>query len=399
MGTVTKQQKNVPGLRFSEFNGLLNSKSLRTVANSVDYRGKAPLKSDSGIFLVTAKNIKKGYIDYECSKEYVLKSDYSEVMRKGLPEIGDVLFTTEAPLGNVAQVDNKDIALAQRVIKFRGKEILDNTFLKFYFLSSEFSKRIARVAIGSTVQGISGSDLHKTIINFPDLQEQQKIADFLGSVDAWLDNLRQQKTALETYKRGMMQKLFTQQVRFKDEDGKDFPEWQENKLGQLEDIKAIKLGRGNVISKQDIADKPGDHPIYSSSVKENGLFGSYADYMFDEELLTWSVDGGGHFFYRPKHKFSVTNVSGWMRILSKDIVPKFLAYQLQFHHAKLVFDYSSKAHPSVIRGVYTVALPAFEEQQKIANFLSAIDQTVTAKAEEITKVEQWKKGLMQKMFV
>jgi type I restriction enzyme S subunit len=88
-----------------------------------------------------------------------------------------------------------------------------------------------------------------------------------------------------------------------------------------------------------------------------------------------------------------------MRVLSGSLDAKFLYYQLQFLHAKLIFDYSTKAHPSVIRSMYTVGLPSYQEQQKIADFLTAIDQTITAKAEEITKVEQWKKGLMQKMFV
>ena len=219
------------------------------------------------------------------------------------------------------------------------------------------------------------------------------------SVDAWLDNLRGQKTALQSYKQGMMQKLFSGQVRFKDEGGKSFPEWNHKQLGEIEDTGDIKLGRGEVISKIDIANNPGDYPIYSSSVKNNGLFGIYGNHLFDEELITWSVDGGGHFFYRPKHKFSVTNVSGWMRIVSPDICTKFFMYQLQFQHAKLVFDYQTKAHPSVIRGMYTMALPTLKEQQKIADFLTALDQTITAKADEITKVEEWKKGLMQKMFV
>ena len=72
----------------------------------------------------------------------------------------------------------------------------------------------------------------------------------------------------------------------------------------------VKLGRGNVISKLDIAAHPGPYPIYSSAQMNNGKFGEYGKYMFDKELITWSVDGGGQLFYRPKHKFSVTNVAG-----------------------------------------------------------------------------------------
>ena len=86
------------------------------LSSIVDYRGKTPDKIDDGVFLVTARNIKKGNIDYSLSQEYVSRSDYDQIMSRGLPAIGDVLFTTEAPLGEVSQVDRTDIALAQRII-------------------------------------------------------------------------------------------------------------------------------------------------------------------------------------------------------------------------------------------------------------------------------------------
>ena len=78
---------------------------MNEVCDYVDYRGKTPTKTENGIFLVTAKNVKDGFIDYETSKEYISENAYEEVMRRGKPEIGDVLITTEAPCGNVAQVN------------------------------------------------------------------------------------------------------------------------------------------------------------------------------------------------------------------------------------------------------------------------------------------------------
>ena len=108
---------------------------LLELCDYVDYRGKTPSKVDDGIFLVTAKNIRKGYIDYDNSKEYISEDDYEEVMHRGKPQIGDVLITTEAPLGNVAQIDNENIALAQRVIKYRPKdERLNSSYLKYMLL-------------------------------------------------------------------------------------------------------------------------------------------------------------------------------------------------------------------------------------------------------------------------
>src|SRR5690554_2527209 len=91
-------------------------------------------------------------------------------------------------------------------------------------------------------------------------------------------------------------------------------------LGDLEKDSILELGRGKVISKKTISDNPGKYPVYSSSAIGEGLMGKYNQYMFDEVLLSWSIDGGGRFFYRNKHKFSLTNVSGWLRVLRKDVL-------------------------------------------------------------------------------
>ena len=156
--------------------------SLENCCDYVDYRGKTPKKTDSGIFLITAKNIRQGYIDYESSKEYVSPDDYEEIMHRGLPEIGDVLFTTEAPCGFVAQINNDKVALAQRVIKYRGhKEILNNSFLKYVLLGKEFQTKLHKMSTGSTVEGIKGSRLHKMEIPVPPLEVQNEIVRILDN--------------------------------------------------------------------------------------------------------------------------------------------------------------------------------------------------------------------------
>lgn len=107
----------------------------------VDYRGKTPTKSETGVFLVTARNIKNGEINYALSQEYILEEEFEKTMQRGALEIGDVLFTTEAPLGETANVDNINVAVAQRVIKFRGKKnILNNYFLKTWISSAKFQQ-------------------------------------------------------------------------------------------------------------------------------------------------------------------------------------------------------------------------------------------------------------------
>lgn len=169
-------------------------------------------------------------------------------------------------------------------------------------------------------------------------------------------------------------------------------------LGALEKSGMIRLFRGQVISKKAIAALPGSYPIYSSSVKNNGLFGRYGRYMFEEELITWSVDGGGHFFYRPRHKFSVTNVCGYLRVLSSQIDTQYLAYQLQALHSRLQFDYTLKAHPSVIRGAYTLSLPAIEEQRAVAAALRDADNLIDGLERMIAKKQAIKQGMMQQVL-
>lgn len=164
--------------------------SLQELCDIVDYRGKTPKKVDRGIFLVTAKNIRKGYIDYEKSQEFIADEDYADVMRRGLPQIGDVLITTEAPCGNVAQIDNENIALAQRVIKYRPKKSsLNSTFLKHILLGTEFQNKLLSTATGGTVKGIKGSKLHQLKIPVPPLSEQARIVSILDRFDSLCNSL------------------------------------------------------------------------------------------------------------------------------------------------------------------------------------------------------------------
>lgn len=163
---------------------------LGELCDYVDYRGKTPKKVDQGIFLVTAKNVRMGFIDYEKSKEYISKDDYLEVMRRGLPKIGDLLITTEAPCGNVALVDREDIALAQRIIKYRPKrENVNRNFLKHYLLSKEFQDVLQKNATGGTVKGIKGSKLHELNVPVPPLEVQQRIVDILDRFDALCNDI------------------------------------------------------------------------------------------------------------------------------------------------------------------------------------------------------------------
>ena len=148
-------------------------------------------------------------------------------------------------------------------------------------------------------------------------------------------------------------------------------EWTYQSLDALVELGWIELGRGKVISKKDLAQTPGPYPVYSSAKEADGKFGEYGLYMFDEELITWSVDGGGHLFHRPKHRFSVTNVGGTLRILKPEKLDyRFLYYMLSYVQSTIPFDWVLKAHPSVLRRLYThLPVPPLPEQQRIVAIL------------------------------
>lgn len=191
-------------------------KKLSEVADYVDYRGKTPKKVDEGIRLITAKNIKKGYIDYEVSKEYIKAEEFEDVMKRGKVAIGDVLITTEAPCGNVAQVDNEKIALAQRVIKYTGKKnVILNSFLKYYMLGDNFQNRLNKLSTGGTAQGIKGSILHKMQIAYPSIEEQRKIVEILEQFDYIIKRAEKQIKYYTSLKYALMQKLLTGKIRVK----------------------------------------------------------------------------------------------------------------------------------------------------------------------------------------
>jgi len=167
-------------------------------------------------------------------------------------------------------------------------------------------------------------------------------------------------------------------------------------LGELENLNIIKLGRGNVISKNDIRNNPGKYPIYSSSAINNGKMGEYGGYMFDDERITWSIDGGGKFFYRNNHKYSVTNVSGWLKVINSDILnTKFLYYLLLNEWSFKKYDYTNKAHPSVIRDDYILHIPSIDVQNEIVEVLdkfSALETELEAELEARTKQYEYYKN-------
>ena len=169
----------------------------------IDYRGKTPKKSENGIKTLSAKSVRDGYIDYsQCY--YISKEEYDRFMVRGFPKVGDVLMTTEAPLGVLARLDRDDIALAQRLITLRGKEnVLDTGYLYYYLRSPVGQGKIQERQTGTTVTGIKQAEFRKIEIALPSIDIQRKVASLLGVLDEKIlvnkkinDNLEQQASSV-----------------------------------------------------------------------------------------------------------------------------------------------------------------------------------------------------------
>ena len=177
------------------------------MAAIIDYRGKSPEKTTFGVPLVTAKIVKGGRI--EKPEEFIAEADFEDWMRRGMPEPGDIVMTTEAPLGEVAQLDGRKVALAQRVITLRGKpDVLDNTFLKFLLQSNPVQEELRSRGTGTTVVGIRQSELRKISLTLPPLAEQKAIAAVLGALDDKIELNRRMNATLEAMARALFQSWF-----------------------------------------------------------------------------------------------------------------------------------------------------------------------------------------------
>ena len=166
--------------------GMKEDKLIDLLDRLIDYRGKTPVKTESGVPLITAKIVKNGRI--ETPTEFIAEDNYASWMVRGFPKEGDVVLTTEAPLGEVAQLDGRKIALAQRIVCLRGKiGILDNTYLKYYFMSNIGHSRLCARETGTTVTGIKQSELKEVLVSYPSYTIQQKVSSILKSLDSKIE--------------------------------------------------------------------------------------------------------------------------------------------------------------------------------------------------------------------
>jgi len=390
MPTKTKQSEaqKIPKLRFSGFWGVWENKKIGKVGKITT--GNTPPTAnrrfyDGDFLFVSPADINNSH--YVVNTKTKLSQSGFDCCRK--IRKGAVLFVCiGSTIGKIAQ-SNGECATNQQINAIESSESNFDDFIYFRLLVD--AKKIKMLAGTQAVPQINKTDFSNIKTFFPSLPEQQKIANFLGVVDEWIENLRAQKEAFMLYKKGVMQKIFSREVRFGDAD------WEERRLGDI-----FENTRGHVLAMSMVSkEKTGKYkyPVYSSQTTNDGLSGYYKDYLF-EDCITWTTDGAnaGDVKFR-SGKFYCTNVCG---VLKSDRGYANLCVAEIFNSIARKYV-SYVGNPKLMNNVVSIIkvfIPkSVTEQQKIAEFLTSIDNLIESKQQQIAQAEEWKRGLMQGLFV
>ena len=367
--------------------GWINN-DLRTVLEKIiDYRGQSVPKADTGVPLITARNVKKGYLDFS-SKEYVDESLYSVWMSRGVPVSTDILFTTEAPLGNACRYPSGEkYAIGQRIVCLRVKKnILDSDYLLYFLLSDHGQTLIDIKSSGSTAKGIKSSELKKIKLTYPEsISEQIKIADILSTWDNAINTVQKLLANSQQQKKSLIQQLLTGKKRFFGFEG----EWEEKRLGEVSQIT-----KGKAISSKDVVS--GCYPVIAG-----GKTSPYSHNDFThEKVITVSASGAyaGYIWYH-QNRIWASDCSVIQSKRNCDII--FLYYWLEKKQSLIYSLQSGGAQPHIYPkdlGVLKIYTPSLLEQQKIAAVLTTADQEIDNLRAQLNHLKQEKKALMQQLL-
>ena len=297
--------------------------------------------------------------------------------------IGTILLSSRATVGECS-INKVECTTNQGFQSLITKEYFSKEFV-FYLMQTK-RKELIRKSCGSTFLEISANEVRKIKIAVPTSKEQEKISKLLALLD---ERIATQNKIIEELKK---LKVCVRRLIFRTLNCSWFL------LSELEASGDICLKRGNIIPKHEHTDIF-CYPVYSSSVQNGGLMGYNNTYMFNTELVTWSIDGGGNFFYRHKHKFNVTNVSGYMQLNEAKYNYRFVSEILLWQHSFMVFDYQTKAHPSVIRSIYKLPDVSLAEQELIANIFRLLDVKLQNEMTILKQYQQQKQYLLRQMFI
>ena len=379
-----KKVLNVPNLRFPEFEGEWEECKLGDVAMVVG--GGTP---DTNNHKYWNGDI-QWFTPSEIGRDKYVTNSLRTISEEGLNKssakllpIGTILLSSRATVGECS-INKVECTTNQGFQSLIPKEYFSKEFV-FYLMQTK-RKELIRKSCGSTFLEISANEVRKIKIAVPTSKEQEKISKLLALLD---ERIATQNKIIEELKK---LKVCVRRLIFRTLNCSWFL------LSELEASGDICLKRGNIIPKHEHTDIF-CYPVYSSSVQNGGLMGYNNTYMFNTELVTWSIDGGGNFFYRHKHKFNVTNVSGYMQLNEAKYNYRFVSEILLWQHSFMVFDYQTKAHPSVIRSIYKLPDVSLAEQELIANIFRLLDVKLQNEMTILKQYQQQKQYLLRQMFI
>ena len=418
---------NIPKLRFPEFSGEWEEKNFYEVFDILQNNtfSRDQLNNENGI----VRNIHYGdvlikYGDYiDCQKEKLpfinLENNLSKYEDTSYVKNGDIIIADTAEdytAGKVTEICNvKDYKILSGLHTFlcRTKFEFASKFLGYKLNSSSYHNQIAPLVAGTKVYSINRKAIGETTITYPSKAEQQKIADFLSNVDSIITAETKILKTLQKKKKALMQKLFTRQLRFKSDDGKDFPAWEEKKLGEI----AI-FSKGNGYSKSDLVSN--GTPIilygrlytkYETSISEVDTFvlekKNSVISKGDEIIVPASGETAEDISRASVVKHAGIILGGDLNIIEVDLnhyIPEYIALCISNSKpkktiAKLAQDKTIvHLHNSDLQQLI-FSIPCKEEQQKIADCLSSLDSLIQTQQKVVTTWQQRKKALLQQMFI
>ncbi len=374
-------------LRFPEFEGKLESKKIKSISNNISSGRSKKVNFNSKINLFGST----GLIGFSESADY--SGEKILIARVG------------ANAGFLYKVNGKYGVTDNTLILDILNENID--FVLNYLIKYNLNKLV----FGSGQPLITGGILKKIDIKLPSIEEQQKIADYLSTIDKKLTLLEEKKTELSRFKKTMMQKLFSQEIRFKDENGNDFSDWEEKRLGEVTkiigggtpDTNNINYWKGTIpwISSSDIIENNIHNVNITRYINLEALNNSATKLIPKGSLLIVSRVGVGKLAIAKEDICTSQDFSNLI-IKEEKINDQFLAYQF-LNNRKIFYKISQgtsiKGFTSDDLKSIKINLPSLPEQQKIANFLSEIDESIDKVNEQIKETQRFKKAMLQQMFV
>lgn len=394
---MEKLQGIFPNVRFPEFNEAWEHKQLNELLVESKKRnhdlkyGKDDVLSVSGELGIVnqIEHLGRSYAGVSVKPYHVV-------------EVGDIVYTKSPLKANpfgIIKLNKGKAGIVSTLYAVYSVNIKTafGPFLDFYFSLDANTNRYLRPLVKKGAKNdmkISNAYVLHDRIFVPTLPEQVKITKFCASVDDKIILLKKKKILLEKYKKGVTQQIFSQELQFKGEDGNDFPEWEEKKLREIG-----KFNAGGDLDKLDYQKDKSEkycYPIYANGAGE-GLYGYAATFQFKSNCVT--VSGRGNL---GSAKIRTQNFNAIVRLIVIEpknyMNSKFLEETI--NNTNFVIESTGVPQLTVPQiSTYTIPVPSLPEQQKIASFLSALDDKIAQTTLQIEKMQLWKKGLLQQMFV